>query len=531
MKARAAIFGVFAGCGRGARAVAAGALLWGGVVAGASGPEPPLHISLEAIGYHGVPSVYLLGGSSMLTVNFVDRDHLLVTFSIKRLMKRDEILWPDDDDGTVGAYLLELPSGKLLAQTEWRVHDRGQYLWNLGGGQFLLRVRDTLTVFAPMKAAKLEDAFQETPFLAINRRILAILLSADRDLLTIESIDAANKAGAQGGAIIPQLEQAPVQINFYRLATEGNNLRVSSAGMVRAHAALDLPLTTAGYMDAEDGGRDRWMFNFATHAGKVTELLAWDTTCFPRTTFVSHSEFVAFGCKGAPDKLDIAGFNLRGEEMWQQNFFEPYVAAWFSFAPAAGRFALERVLLNNASDVGSALSDTQIRAQEVRVYQTYNGKLLLRVEATPIERAGQNFELSPDGLRLAVVRETVVQHPATKEDEAYTVRTAAVDVYPLPPVAGKDEQAVRDELSLAPAATDAAIRLTTRPAGSQEEEPAGAANAGASVAASAAQETPADAGNAPAAENGDAVGDVQQAGPRKPPSLYAPGEEKESKPQ
>ena len=77
------------------------------------------------------------------------------------------------------------------------------------------------------------------------------------------------------------------------------------------------------------------MFNFDAHAGKVSELAQFDSTCYPRITFVSHSEFVAFGCRGSADKQDIAGFNLKGDAMWQQNFFDVQSEPAFAFAPVA----------------------------------------------------------------------------------------------------------------------------------------------------------------------------------------------------
>ncbi len=522
MKAKAAIFGILRGCGRGAREVAAVVAIagWAGTAL-ATSPEQPLRIPLDSLGYHTIQPAFLLSGGSLLTVHFADHDHLLVTFSVHRLMRRDEVLLPDDEDGTIGAYLLELPSGKLLAQTEWRVHDRGQYLWNLGQGRFLLRIRDQLTVIAPNAA----DGFQETPFLRVNRRILAIMMSSDKDLLTMESVNSSYNAGAQGAAIIPQTEAAPVLISFYRLFSDGpdgRHLTVQAAGAVHARQPLALPVTSSGFLDAIQGGRDRWMFNFYTHAGKVSELSAFDTTCYPRTTFVSHSEFVAFGCKGS-DRQDFAGFNLRGEEMWQQNFFEAYVAPWFSFAPAAGRFALGRIILTSPTDAASELDTSQVRAEEVRVYQTYSGKILLRVECSPVERAGQNFELSADGLRLAAVQETVVQHPATKDDPAYAVHTAAILVYPLPALTAKDEASVHDEQGLAPEASNAAIRLSAYAPGANKDDSAAASVAASATESNAAPEPAADAGS-PAAS-----GDAQPEAPRKPPSLYGPGEVPEGK--
>jgi len=125
------------------------------VLAGAAqarGAEPVARIPLGPMGYQTMVPEFLLAGSSMLRVDFVDAEHLLVTFGLRQLMERLPGDPVDDDDRTVGAAVVELPTGKALARTEWRLHDRGQYLWELGHGRFLLRVRDRLSVIAPMAA-------------------------------------------------------------------------------------------------------------------------------------------------------------------------------------------------------------------------------------------------------------------------------------------------------------------------------------------------------------------------------------------
>jgi hypothetical protein len=87
MKAKAAIFGVLRGWRRGARVVTAVAAIAAGAgIAYASGPEPPLRIPMEAMGYRNIPTQFMLSGGTLLTVDFVDRDHLLVTFAIHRLL-------------------------------------------------------------------------------------------------------------------------------------------------------------------------------------------------------------------------------------------------------------------------------------------------------------------------------------------------------------------------------------------------------------------------------------------------------------
>ena len=65
---------------------------WAALAAGtatARDPEPPLRIPLQTMGYEPLQSDLMLAGSPMLTVDFVDNDHLLVTFGVRRLMKRE----------------------------------------------------------------------------------------------------------------------------------------------------------------------------------------------------------------------------------------------------------------------------------------------------------------------------------------------------------------------------------------------------------------------------------------------------------
>jgi len=508
----------------------------------------------------------------MLTVHFVDKDHLLITFSVRRLMKREVDPPPGDDDRTIAAVLVELPSGKVLARDEWRVHDRSQYLWSLGQGRFLLRVRDRLTVFAPMEAGGADGTFREIPFLRVERRIVAILVSPDGDLLTVETTrrpvavtdEAGGGTGSRGDSTQP--DAAPVQINFYRLTSTGasaDELLAVSAGAIVTRAAITLPLTTSGYLDELEGGRDRWLFNFNTHTGKVSELSGFDTTCVPRATFVGHGEFVAFGCRGSPDRQDLAGFNLKGEEMWQQNFFDTHISPTFSFAPAAGRFALSRTIVGGAIDPDFPLVASQVTAQEVRVYQSYDGKQLFRTECSPVERAGQNFALSPDGLRLAVVHDAMVRHAATKDSEAYTDRATAVEVYTLPGLTDKDKAAVKEAEALAPEDTgariDFSLRRVSAPAAPEAAGGAEAAGAGAgspaagaasvsgsgSASESAGKARPSGEPDAPVSTENDAgvrtgaetvgaagaEGDPEPEVPRKPPTLYGPDETPAKPPQ
>jgi hypothetical protein len=418
----------------------------------ARGPEQPLRIPLDTLGFQTLSSQFLLNGSSMLTLHYVDDKHLLITFVVHRLIPRLPDEPEDDQDRVVDAVLLELP-GRILARTTWHLHDHAQYLWNLGHGHFLLRVRDTLTTFAPLANLSTSEPFAQQSFLvSADRRLAALILSPDADLLIIESIKHTPPAQKPKTPIFgpaptqsPQLvERDPVQINFYRIHSgdDGGPVQGSSAGVVQSRHTGDVPVTTSGYLAVVDQGRPHWAFDFHSYGGKVDELSPFDSSCSPAPLFVSHSEFVAFGCRGGQIMQQIGGFNMRGEEMWEQGLFGDFIAPSLTYAPAGGRFALSRIMLRHAAVPDQPVSADEVSAQTVVVYQTNSGKQLLRADCSPVERAGQNFALSPNGLALAVVH------------------ADAIEIYNLPPLTTKDEAAVKLAQASAPAENDLPVQFT-----------------------------------------------------------------------
>jgi hypothetical protein len=440
-------------------------LLLSSVPVFARGPEPPLRIPLENIGFQPLSTQFLLNGSSMLTVHFVDDKHLLVTFVVHRLIPRLPNEPEDDQDRVVDAVLLELPTGKILARTSWHLHDHAQYLWSIGHGHFLLRVRDTLTTFAPLANLSTREPFAQHPFLdSADRRLAAVLVSPEADLLIIESVKREPLAKTPKTPLFgptpsptPVLtERDPVQINFYRVhATEdGGPVQGRAAGAVKSRNTGDIPATTAGYLAVVDQGHPHWAFDFHSYTGKINELSPFDSTCSPAPLFVSHSEFIAFGCRTAQTMQELGGFNMRGEEMWEQGLFGDFVSPSLAFAPAGGRFALSRVMLHGSVVPDQPISPDEISAQTVVVYQTGTGKQLLRADCSPVERAGQNFALSPDGMALAIVHND------------------AIEIYTLPALTTKDQSDIKLALSIAPPENDVPVHFTGRATTSNDADAA-----------------------------------------------------------
>jgi hypothetical protein len=498
----------------------------------ARGPEPPLRIPLEPLGFQSLSSQFLLAGSSLFTVHYVDDSHLLLTFSVHRLLTRLPGDPEDDRDRNVDALLLELPSGKVIARTSWRFHDHGQYLWCLGHGRFLLRVRNTLTTFAPLVNLPTGQPFREHPFLSTDRRIGAVLLSPNENLLIVETVANTPPTPRPKTPLFgptpppsPPDESDPkrVLINFYRLSSPNDaseEVQARVAGIAHSSDIGGVASTSSGYIAIIDQGRQHWAFDFNSYTGKKNELSPFDSTCRPVPLFVSRSEFIAFGCRTGSTRQLLGGFNMRGEEMWEQNLFGGYLSPSFAFAPASGRFALSRVLVHTSGvTADESLISEELSGQTIVVYQTSSGKQILHADCSPVERAGQNFALSPNGLSLAVVH------------------AEALEIYSLPPLTSKEQTDVKLAESTAPEENDAPIRFAaeqTAPvaaeaSASAESDSSNPSNATDTLGHDATQGTPSAptdatsdsaAAPSPADPSTAPAGDAPPTEPRKPPTLY-----------
>ena len=89
--------------------------------------------------------------------------------------------------------------------------------------------------------------------------------------------------------------------------------------------------------------------------------------------------------------------------------------------------------------------------------QSWDGRSLFKLNATPFQRSGQNFDLSPSGQTVAIIHDGRIQ------------------TYALPPLSRKDVDALKLSATYAPPPTQARISLGGKPthiAGPPEEKTA-----------------------------------------------------------
>ncbi len=402
-------------------------------------------MSLRTLGVPAIPPAFVQSGSSMLTLDVVDDTHLLLTFSSRGLVPRVQGDPPDDEDRMVAAELVELPTGRILERADWHMHDHGRYLWRMGKGRFLVRMRHELFVITPESSLETEHPLRPLSFPTREGMPVIAVVSPDKGMVMVETM-APHKKGkidtASHGVIVTD-PRPEVMIDFYRLSggdAPGVPLTIDGAGLVKAPAPLMLPMDADGYLWPSDAKHGQWPVSFNEFGGREVKIVNVDSSCPPRLQMVSRFEFLAFTCKGSESRARIKSYGMDGHETWEDTLNGTYGVPELAFAPDAGRFALSRII-SPAGDLnfGSVIPDGA--TQEVRVYQTESGELLLKVPTSPVTRYPENFDLSEDGLVAAVVNAGVIQ------------------VYKLPPPSSQDVKDLTEAKSFSPPASQAPVRF------------------------------------------------------------------------
>src|SRR6185437_15433552 len=216
-------------------------------------PQPWVTMSLKSLGVPSIPSSFIQVGSSMLTLDLVDDTHLLLTFSSRGLVPRVPNDPPDDEDRMVAAELVELPTARILARTEWHMHDHGRYLWRLGKGRFLVRTRHELFVITPRARLATADPLRAMAFPTREGHPVFATVSPDKEMVMVETALPKKKGNIDtgGGGVIVTDPRPVVMIDFYRVSggdAPDSPMKISGAGVVRAPAPMMLPMDADGYL-------------------------------------------------------------------------------------------------------------------------------------------------------------------------------------------------------------------------------------------------------------------------------------------
>jgi len=387
---------------------------------------PAFSIPVEPLGFFAPGAIYQGQRDSLVSLDFLDEDHLLFTFHAPGLIKRQGNP-AAANERQIRAVLLVLPGGAVASEALWSVHDRDRYLWTLNDGHFLLRDRGVL---------KLGDSSLElSPLFHFRGPLLWIELNPSQDLLVTDSREPADMKPKPGEVQSPHTASAQMTVDADAPSSSGKDSSALGAQpnsnpevvlrilrrdtgkvmlMSRTRKTVHLPVNSDGWVETLRGKGHEWILNLNYFRGDSRTLGKIDSMCAPSVEFVSNPEVLVTTCN--PDESRwIVALSTDGKRLW--NVSKPGTQIWprLIMAPNGLRFARETLLANHVVNTMSPLSFDDVKAQWVEVYNASSGKVELTAPANPILDGGGNVAISPSARRVAVLD------------------SGAIRVYELPP--------------------------------------------------------------------------------------------------
>ena len=384
-----------------------------------SGSQPALRIPVGPLGYRPPGKLYLLARFSSGSLDFLDDTHVLFTFRQPRLLSR--AAGSNGLDQFIHAMVLELPTGRVVDEQQWTLHDRARYMWPLAGGKAMLRIGDRL--YSTDETLDLKMMINSpTPLrdVEISPDGKMLITEADLEKHTPEEHARLVQHAQEVGADPPDED---VRVSMVRLDQQQLKLN--------AHAdhAGNVPATPDGFFSNEQPQPDHWAVRFhpfekpePTGGDVVAEI---DSTCAPDEEVLSDQSVLVMSCP--PRRMDrfVAAYSLKGQKLWDGRWQSNFAWPSFGMARSGASVAISWLAVGHPVGALDAFSDLDVQAQVLDVLDSRSGGLRLAIPVDPIMSAGGNFALSADGNRLAVLNR------------------GAIEIYNLPPAPSANNLAAK----------------------------------------------------------------------------------------
>lgn len=379
--------------------------------------QPSFRIDLSAIGFHEPSRMDRVAEyQPSVSLDFLDADHVLLTFNRKQLITRLPECTPDHQDRLMHAAILEIPSGKVVTETDWYLHDRRRYLWPLSAGKILLRKWNSLYL--------VDSNLHETLLLKSPKDLLWVSVTPGGSQIIIETENEKKAADAPARSSPKSLPKFVVQFLDVKTLAVQRTLLFNNF--------TNLTGTSTGYADVIRKG-DIWLLQFGPAVNKRRNLARVRSQTVPTVLYPTENTLLVGRCATSGCNYGVTAFTLTGRRLWRQHWPSLRSYPEVTRSEDDSRFSVSTLRVGPAP-VAPASADNsdedpfqtqfsqhEVLQQEIQVFETASGNSVLSVSISPAVVTGQNVSLSPDGRRFALLR------------------GPALELFDLPPVS-QDEQ-------------------------------------------------------------------------------------------
>jgi len=384
--------------------------------------QPHDRIDLSTLGFHSLSASARLSTQANLSLDFLDNKHVLLTFNPKKMFTRLPDCPPSHDDRIIHAVVLEVPSGKVIKEADWYLHDHERYLWTLGSGHLLLRKLNNLYL--------VDSALNEKLLMSSPKPFLWITTTPDGKQIIVERRDDASATKPKTG----KPAKPKVKIEFL----DSENLSVQR--VIKSEGAVNLEALSTGFADVIHGYSGKvWLVRFGPSGAERENITRVRSHCVPDIVFSSSNTLLVGRCAMQSSDYSVSSFTVTGHFLWRQHWSQHRYTPKLRRSEDGSRIAVSSIarVIDQAppsaqADEGED-SDAADRGlqQHIQVLDTASGTEVLSLTVSPAVLSVQNVALSPDGQILTLLQGTaleVYRLPEMSQEDRAKYTAAKADV-------------------------------------------------------------------------------------------------------
>jgi hypothetical protein len=289
----------------------------------------------------------------------------------------------------IHAVVLDVATNKVVSSADWLLPDAGQFLWQLSGGRVLVHVGNELRVYA--EGMKIERE------ILLDGPLKFVRLSPNGELMAM-AIVRESHTPEQHASLKESLGAEPPENVEIRVLDK--DFKTKAQGTTSSDI-LPPTLLDVGQVELLARPHQQYRLSLAPWSGQATTVARFPSGCVPDVSSFAPDLLLVATCEPSTGEHEYRVVRPNGKVVLRGR---TNPQAMGQSAQGNGKaFAVQSLHATQAMVHGAVLHGSDFDYEEVRVFQSSDGRRLtsVRLPAPPPSRGA--FALSPDGSQLAVI--------------------------------------------------------------------------------------------------------------------------------
>ncbi len=355
---------------------------------------PSKSIGIRALGYAPRPEQELGALTYDEALGWLGPQQLLIAFNPHTLIDRAGQTLAGSALRRIHAVVVEPATGKVLSSAEWFLPDMGEFLWQLAGGRVLVHVGNELRIYGA--------GMQVERQIPLDGPLKFVRLSPNGELMAI-AIMRETHTPEQHEELRKTLNTDPPE-NVEISVLDKDFKTVARA--TTSSKIMPPTLLNEGQVQLLAKSKTHFMLRLARWNGESATVAQFASACIPDVSSFAPDLLMVATCEpgtGAPEYRVLRPNGkvvLRGRP-------DPQTAG--ESGEGNGRyFAVKNLHATQSMLHGAHFQGSDLDYEEVRVYQSNDGRRLTSVRLQSPPPSHGAYALSPDGAQLAVIADAKV---------------------------------------------------------------------------------------------------------------------------